>query len=79
MNDHPVSALEVQSLLQAQEQRHSDRHSELLSRLDKLDERLRYVELEVAERRPVIRGATGAIAMLAAALVAGYVGSLFTG
>lgn len=73
----PVTLEAVQMLMDAHETRTAIRHSELLARMDKLEDRMRLSELESAENRPLIRGWKGASAIIFSALVAGYIGSIF--
>lgn len=53
------------------------RHLEILGRFDKLEVRVRDIELTIAANAPLIKGAKGVFVMLSTAMLAGYLGSVF--
>lgn len=70
---------EVQGLIDSHEARTQTRHAELIGRFDGLEGRVRHLETEIAERRPIFKGVYSASAMVATALIAAFIGRHFGG
>lgn len=78
----PVTLADVQSLVATQEDNQRTRHTEVLERISatdrkasRIEERLRQLEIHEAENRPLISGGKAIVAMMFAAVMAGYIGS----
>lgn len=69
---------DVQGLLSVHDAIQGSRHMEVLERLDRVEVRLRDIELREAENRPYIKGTKAVVAYLGLALIAGYFGSFIS-